>query len=68
MTKCDHSPESDRHEEVLPAADVLPDLVLDGLLGGVHGVLAAAGQPLKGLLHQMQGDSEGVPARRVESI
>ena len=56
-------PESDGHEEVLPAADLAPDLVLDGLLRGVHGVLAAAVDPLQGLLHQMEGDSEGVPKR-----
>ena len=67
-TKCDHMiPEADRDEEVLPSADVAPDLVLDGLLRGVHGVLAAPVDPLQRLLHQVQGDPEGVPEKRVEA-
>ena len=60
-------PEADRDEEVLPSADVAPDLVLDGLLRGVHGVLAAPVDPLQRLLHQVQGDPEGVPEKRVEA-
>ena len=56
------SPEADRDEEVLPPSDLPADLVLDGLLGGVHGVLAAAVDPLQRLLHQVQSDAQGVPA------
>ena len=55
-------PESHGNEKVLPAADPAPSphLVLDGLLGGVHGVLVVAGDPLQRLLDQVERHPERV--------
>lgn len=43
-------PEADAHEQVLPPGHVA-DLVLDGLLCGIHGVAVPTMDPLQRLLH-----------------
>jgi hypothetical protein len=52
-------PEAHGHEELAPTRGHA-NLVLDALLRRVHGVLLPAVYPLQGLLHEVEGDAQGV--------